>query len=255
MLNFRNEFDKYVEKYNLKDENINRKILHTYRVTDNCVKIAKNLKLKKEQIKVAEFIGIFHDIARFEQYQKYGTFNDLESFDHGEYAIKILEENRFVINFTRDERIASLIKKAISNHNKYVIEENLGKEERIYAKIIRDADKIDILNETNNIFFRDKKDEIENGYISEYILDSIKKEKTIKRRTNLCQLEKLLVYIAFVFDLNYDYSFELLNEQVSILKILEKYQFKNLKTKQDIENIKRIIKRYLEQNFPCEEEK
>lgn len=47
----------------------------------------------------------------------------------------------------------------------------------------------------------------------------------------------------------------MLNFRKEFDKYVEKYQFKNLKTKQDIENIKRIIKRYLEQNFPCEEEK
>lgn len=245
MKNFRKDFELYVKRYDSKDENISRKIFHTYRVSDNCIKIAKSLKLNEEQIEIAEFIGMFHDIARFEQYCQYNTFNDLESFDHGEYAIKILDKNKFILNFTKDFKKESLIKKAIRNHNKYSIEQNLKKEEEMYSKIIRDADKIDILYETENIFFKDKKEEVENGKISEYIMNSIKERKSIKINSNLCQLEKLLVYVAFIFDFNYNYSFELLNEQVSILQMLEKYKFKNPKTEQYMKKIKEIIKKYI----------
>ena len=48
----------------------------------------------------------------------------------------------FVLNNEYD----SIIYKAIKNHNKYKIEEGLSEKEKLYSKIIRDADKIDIIN-------------------------------------------------------------------------------------------------------------
>ena len=45
-------------------------------------------------IELASLIGLLHDIARFEQYTKYKTFNDLESFDHGDYGVEILKKDK-----------------------------------------------------------------------------------------------------------------------------------------------------------------
>ena len=45
----------------------------------------------------------------------------------------------------QDIEYDEIIKKAIHNHNKLLIEEGLTKEEELFCKIIRDADKLDIL--------------------------------------------------------------------------------------------------------------
>ena len=37
-----------------------------------------------KEIELAGLIGLLHDIARFEQFTKYQTFNDRLSFDHGD---------------------------------------------------------------------------------------------------------------------------------------------------------------------------
>ena len=51
------EFKRYVENYNPKDEKIKIKINHIERVAEISKKIAQNLKLSEEEIQLAELIG------------------------------------------------------------------------------------------------------------------------------------------------------------------------------------------------------
>lgn len=46
----KNEFLKYVENYDLEDENIKRKKFHSLRVMEISERIAKSLKLNQEEI-------------------------------------------------------------------------------------------------------------------------------------------------------------------------------------------------------------
>ena len=39
---------------------------------------------------MAWLIGILHDVGRFEQIRRFGTFSDADSIDHAHYAVNIL---------------------------------------------------------------------------------------------------------------------------------------------------------------------
>ena len=65
------EFDKYVSHFNPNNGRIKLKIDHIKRVATMSKKIAKNLNLDEEQVKLAELIGLFHDIGRFKQAELY----------------------------------------------------------------------------------------------------------------------------------------------------------------------------------------
>ena len=92
----KSEFIKYTNNYDLNNSHIERKIHHSLRVMEVSKKIAENLNLTKEQIDLATLIGLLHDIARFEQRKRYGTYYDKKSIDHGDFAIELLEENDFI---------------------------------------------------------------------------------------------------------------------------------------------------------------
>ena len=46
--------------------------------------------MSKEDIDLAWLTGLLHDIGRFEQVRRYGTFNDAKSIDHGKLGVEIL---------------------------------------------------------------------------------------------------------------------------------------------------------------------
>ena len=239
MKNAIREFLNYTEKYDLKDENIKRKQQHSLRVMEISSIIAKKLNLTHEQVEVATLIGLLHDISRFEQYKQYKTYVDLKSFDHGDYGVVILKKD--IRKYIETDKFDQIIFKAIKNHNKFKIEEGLTDEEEIFAKIIRDADKIDILYEATGIFWKDIKNEIEKSTISDEALEQFNKETTIKNKKNIQIENKVDIVIrtmALIFDLNYKTSFEIIKKEDYINKIIERFEFENERTKLEIENIK-----------------
>ena len=77
------EFLKYATPYEKYGEKIELKIKHTMRVKKISKDLAESLNLSKEDVDLAEYCGLLHDIARFEQWKRYGTYDDLKSIDHG----------------------------------------------------------------------------------------------------------------------------------------------------------------------------
>ena len=143
------EFLKYRNLFDLENENIQRKYNHTKNVEKNTEIISKSLNLNEEQINLAKLISLLHDIGRFEEYKEFKkkrTFLDSKPSNHAEYGVEILKKNNFIRNFVKEDNYDDLIYTAIRNHNKKEIEENLTEEEKLFCKILRDADKLDILH-------------------------------------------------------------------------------------------------------------
>ena len=136
----------YMKSFYSDDEQVQQGILikerHTGCVTANCVELAKFLHLSTHDTELAEIIGLFHDVGRFRQYSIYKTFNDADSEDHADLGIKVIDE----LNFFRELAAPdyALVQFAIQNHNKKVIAPTEDVRKLLFAKIIRDADKLDI---------------------------------------------------------------------------------------------------------------
>lgn len=244
------QFFEYVNNYDKKNENIDRKIYHSLRVMEISRKIAEKLKLGQEEIELATLIGLLHDIARFEQYKKFKTYNDIESFDHGDYGVKLLFEDKLIRKFINSDKYDDIIRIAIKNHNKYEIEEGLYEKEILFSQIIRDADKIDIIYEAEAIFWTGIEEEINKTIISENVLKQFKNNKQIKRdkKENLERnVNDILGVIAFIFDINFKCSFEIIKNNDYINKILKRFDFEDEKTKILIEEINKSANEFIKQ--------
>lgn len=242
------EFIKYTSNYDLKNEKIKRKKDHSLRVMEISEQIAKKLGLKQEEIELATLIGLIHDIARFEQYTQFQKLNGRSSFDHGDYGVEIL--NKDIRKYIETDQYDEIIKKAIKNHNKYKIEEGLTKKEKLFTKIIRDADKLDIFYEAVNIFWIDEVEMIENSKIDDNIEKQFNKLKQIKIENSKYKnnsINKVITIIAFIFDMNFKESFEILKEKDYINQMINRFNFKDKKTKEKIEKIRIIANKFIEE--------
>ena len=205
------EFLKYTENYDLNNEHIKAKQQHSLRVIEISKKIAQGLGLPCEEIELATIIGLLHDVARFEQYTIYGTFKDIESIDHGDFGAQILEKD--IRKYIEKNEYDGIIIKAVKNHNKFKIEEGLTEKELLFAKIIRDADKIDILYQSVVRFWRGNEQMVENSVISEDVITAIQNLSQVKRRKGQTAIDNVISVIAFIFDLNFKSSFQILKEE------------------------------------------
>lgn len=197
----KDEFMKYTNNYDIENENIERKIYHSLRVMEISKKIATNMGLENEKIELATLIGLLHDIGRFEQFKIYQTYSDLESIDHGDLGADILKQNNFIRNFIKEAKYDEIILKSVQNHNKYKIADDLNKEEKLFCKIVRDADKIDILYEAIEIFWKKGREEIQNDLISDKVYNEFLNKKLIKKDKNMKKngIDKLVLMLAFCF--------------------------------------------------------
>ena len=242
-------FKKYVKKYDKENEMIKLKIIHTYKVVNLSEYIAKSIGLKKEDIELAELIALLHDIGRFEQIRIYNSFEDSKTIDHADLGIKILYEENLIREFIQEDKYDNLIYKAIKNHNKYELEKDLSARELLHAKIIRDADKTDIYRvalETNLQDFGElDEEEMENAIITPCIYNEIKNNHLISNKDTKNALDTWLIYPAYIFDYNFLPGLKYISKKRYIEKMLDRINYKNVNTKVQIEQIKKICNNYI----------
>lgn len=208
-------FNKYVNLFDMDNVDINYKYTHSYRVKMLSNYIAKSLNLSDEDIELATVIGLLHDIGRFKQYEMFGNFKD-SNIDHADLGVKILFEDNLIEKFNIDKKYYKIIEFSIKNHNKFEIENVDDKKFLLQAKIIRDADKIDILKAYT--IFKDRKLK----ECDENITDKVKEAFLSKRQIKFDELKNSndnnIFRIAFIFDINFKASLELIKKE----KVLEK---------------------------------
>ncbi|SFT80672.1 HDIG domain-containing protein [Selenomonas sp. GACV-9] len=139
--------DAYMKRFVTDDEEVMQgiriKMIHTGYVTAIARELACELSLSQHDVQLAEIMGLFHDVGRFRQYSIYKTFNDAQSEDHADLGLKVLaEEMPYMDDLTAED--AELVRFAIRNHNKKEIEPVTDKRKLLFARLLRDADKLDI---------------------------------------------------------------------------------------------------------------
>ena len=239
----KDEFLKYTENYDLNNSNIFRKQTHSLRVMEISKQISEGLNLSQEEIELATLIGLLHDIARFEQYTKFKTFKDARSVDHGDWGVEILDKD--IRKYIKTDKYDEIIKIAIKNHNKYAIENGLTKEQELFSKIVRDADKIDIIYEAIEMFWENQESEVENSKISREVVEQFKKQELINKLDKETLIDDVVSIIAFVFDINYDVSLQIIKNNNYINKIVDRFNVKDKKTKEELEEIRKIANEYI----------
>lgn len=221
-----NYFDKYANKYDMNIPEISYKYYHSYRVMDNMVVLAKSMNLTICDIKLAKCIGLLHDIGRFEQYKQFHSFDD-SNIDHGDYGEKVLREENALKYFDIPEDDYEVVYKAIRNHNKYAIESNLNKRELLFAKMIRDADKLDIIFAIGNADIKSVIHEDDTK-----IRDRVKKQffdnKQVIINDKETRNENIVVMFSFIYDFNYNVSLLILKNKEYYQKIYQRLKHKRM---------------------------
>jgi len=248
-----NWFKSYVKKFYREDDVVNQNIelkeKHTLNVVKHASNIAKSLNLTEEEVNTAEIIGLFHDIGRFEQFRTYKTFNDALSENHAALGIKVLEKNKILEDL--DDSRKKIIIKAIRFHNTKELPSNLSKEEALYCKLIRDADKLDIFRVVIE-YEKERKNNpnpaIDNlpftsGYNKELLKDIL-----LNRKISNTALEnyndRKLYEIGWITDLNFSFSLRYIKEK-NILKSL----INCLPEDEGIDRVSKYLEGYIEKNI------
>jgi len=246
------DFKSYVQKwYSTSDEivikNIKLKEEHSYRVRDNIVQLSKLLGLEKEVCFLAEIVGLFHDIARFPQFYKFKTFDDRKSFDHAEKGVEILKQQAILENLTLKNR--QRVFSAIKYHNKKNLPEINDPIEELLAKLIRDADKIDIWYVVGDELSEKEDPSISLGYSGkqEYnpkIIDALLNRQIVDYNLVRSTLDFKLTTLAWVYDINFLESFLLIKKKRVLEPIIE-----SLPINSEIRKVVDIIQKFVRERY------
>ena len=202
----KNEFKKYFEKFDTKNENISRKYHHSIRVMNHSIEIAKTLNLSESMIEIVGISGLLHDIGRFEQWKMYKTYSDLNSVNHAELGIEILKKNSYIKKYIFNSNYEDIIFKAIYEHNRYKLSEGLNSNEELVCKIIRDSDKLDIMETQGNYVQPNLK-------FHKEILENIYKKQCCVNSNFENDADRIIKIICFIYDINFQYSFRYIKEK------------------------------------------
>ena len=221
-----NYFDEYVFNYDMSDPDINYKYHHSYRVMNVMELLATKLNMSKKDIYLAKVIGLLHDIGRFEQDKLYNSFKD-GKFDHGNYGVTVLKETNFLNKINIDKSDYEVVYKAIENHNQFKINDGLTERELLFAKLIRDADKLDILYALGNIEIKEilKQDDkeisikLENDFFNNEI-GNIKDIKSLN--------DGLVITFCYIYDINFKETYQIIYENNYYDKIYERINRKDI---------------------------
>ncbi len=241
-------FQEYVKNYDPTDKKIALKIAHIERTSQVAKKIAESLNLEKEDIELAELIGLLHDIGRFEQIKRYHTFADKDSMNHGEFGVKILFEEEKIRDYISTSKYDEIIRKAILNHNRKEIEKGLTDKELLHAKIIRDADKVDILyimtfEKIETLY---NKDDISNEKMTDKIYEEFMEGKLVDYKKIQSAADKVIAHFAYVYDFNFKYSLKYIYENQYLEKHYKRIVFSDKETMKKYELIYETAKKYIE---------
>jgi len=87
--------------------------------------------------------ALLHDVGRFPQYERFRTYRDDESVDHGDEGALFLRGSDFLEDFPVPQREAVI--EAVRLHNKRVLPDGMDPLARSICEAVRDADKLDIV--------------------------------------------------------------------------------------------------------------
>ena len=241
-------FEEYTSNYDISDEKVRLKIEHTYRVCELCETIAKSAGFDENEIEIAWLTGLLHDVGRFEQLRRYGTFADAESIDHAEFGADILFKENKIRDYIDDDAEDTLLEKAVRCHSAYRVPTEYSERERKFADVLRDADKIDILK-VNILFpleeiYNVTTQELKNCTVTPEVMQAFHEGHAVLRALKKTPVDNVVGHISLVYELVYPVSTQIMYEQGYLEKLMDFHS--NLQeTNQQFDEIRQTMRKYV----------
>ena len=247
-----NTFAEYTGRYNAADPKIKLKIDHTYRVAELCELIAKDINLNEYETDAAWLTGMLHDVGRFEQIKRYGTFSDAQSVDHANFGADLLFKDGLIDTYVDDfyeDKYGAIVETAIRNHSAFRIDESLDEYTVMFCNIIRDADKVDIfrvnIDTPPEEIYNVTTYELKNSTITPEVMAAFDEKHAVLRAYKKTAVDNLAGHIALTFELVYPISTRIAKERGYLDKMMA-FESDNEVTRKQFEEIRRKINEYVQ---------
>ena len=230
-------FAGYAARFYSIDEDVRKhaslKEEHTYKVMEHSREMASWLGLGPSETALAEVIALFHDVGRFRQYETYRTFVDHKSVDHARLGLEVIQGLPELDCLSRRER--EIFNFAIATHNTMRLPETADDDHRLFARIIRDADKLDIYR----VLSGQLQPPSAQGFSPSIVRDLL--AGTQSSYTEMRTLDdRKLMRLSWVYDINYDWTLERVVRSGYLEEII-----RLLPQSEDIEKVVRRLREYI----------
>ena len=245
-------FSDYVENYNAEDPKVKLKIEHTYRVAGFCRKIAQSIGLSQEETDLSWLSGLLHDVGRFEQLRNYGTFIDAQSIDHAMYGAEILFDQGKIRDYVEDCSEDIFLRNVVSCHSAYRIPEEYDERTALFANILRDADKIDILRVNVETpleeIYNVSTEVLRSDPVTSEVLQAFLEGHTVLRALKRTAVDNVVGHISLVYELVFPISLHMVKDQGYLNQLMD-FQSENPSTREDFEVIREKMSTYLSERL------
>lgn len=218
-------FADYTASYNARDPKVALKIAHTGRVAALCERIARSLGLPEADVDLAWLCGLLHDVGRFEQLRRYGTFNDALSIDHAACSAEVLFEEGRIRAYLDDPGEDALLRTAVAWHSAYRLPGGLDARTRMFCDILRDADKVDILRVNVEVPMEDiysvTTEALRQSPVSPAVLQAFYEHHCVLRTLKQYPADNAVGHASLVYELVYPESLRAAAEQGWLWKLLD----------------------------------
>ncbi len=221
LLKYHARFGRYVRSFLKRSPQdapaVSLKIVHSQKVRREIADIARASGLCRRDVILAEITGLFHDIGRFEQFLQFHTFNDAQSVDHALLGRQVLEKEELLKDFSAKDR--DIILDAVFFHNKLVLPAYFKGRKLTICRLIRDADKLDILRVFDEIYKKGsgcKAADLglpESHEVSESVYKSIMQERVVQFKHVQSDLDFLVMRLSWLYDITFPRTLEKIRER------------------------------------------
>ena len=244
------EFENYLDEYDRQDEQIYLKIEHTYGVVKYAGEIARRMECSREDVELAELIGLLHDIGRFEQIRRFHSFEP-GTMDHAVFGAELLfGEEKMIRRFVREDLFDDLINAAIRKHSDFKLEGIHDARTLFHAKLIRDADKLDNcrvkLVASIEAMLGVSEETAGEGLISPAVWESCLRRESELSADRQVPVDYWVSYLAQYYDINFPETCEIIEEEDYITRIASRLTYKEQDTRDKIRILTEDLNRYLE---------
>lgn len=214
-------FDSYVTTYSDIPEpgqqNIQLKIEHTRMVCHVMNRLTEGEKMSDDECMLAAAVALLHDVGRFPQYRRWGTFRDSASDNHARLAIEVIREHDVLAVLNSAERL--LVEEAVRFHNLLALPKRYKSPTDRFIRFIRDADKLDIWRVFVEHFAKpveERASAVTLGFpelpgVSIPCLEQLLAGEVVRLDTVTSINDFKLLLLSWVFDLNFTSSYRLLH--------------------------------------------
>ncbi|MBN1759960.1 MAG: HD domain-containing protein [Chitinispirillaceae bacterium] len=245
-------YNDYTRSYRSGDPHledaVNLKYDHTMRVVKETSDLCASLRLSTDATALAEIAALLHDVARFEQFRIFGTFADKKSVNHADFAMMIISRNRLTDGLCSED--ADTVITAIKYHNAIAVPEWINERQKLFCRLLRDADKLDIYKIVLDHYVNPdpgRSETVEVGIpegvdVSPEVCALIMAGETVPFDLIRSINDFKLIQLGWVFDLNFPHSFKCVKHRGYISSIV-----RLLPDNPDVRRVAEKVENYLEQ--------